>query len=187
MTLINGLLPTQITYRFVIPKTLISYLITVTGSVTRMASRNHQGRNHHCGHWGTVPSDFLSTEYGPQWGPAISLMICNLKCKTNSETPILVMLTFLHAYLDLDQRSNFEIDFIMLKLAYFDAFWWEKHDGVKTFALSLIGSKLFWKKVLWRKWPLANYILPMNQKYWPSVKIDDVIRKTTPRAFDSWF
>ena len=49
-------------------------------------------------------------------------MICSLKSKTNSQAPILVMLTFLHVYLDLDQRSNFEIDFIMLKLAYFDAF-----------------------------------------------------------------
>ena len=33
----------------------------------------------------------------------------------------------------------------MSKLAYFDAFWQKKHDGVKGFALSLIDSKLFRK------------------------------------------
>ena len=61
-------------------------------------------------------------------------------------TSILVMLTFLHVYLDLDLRSNFEINLIMSKLAYFDAFCRDKHDGVKGFALSLIDSKLFRKK-----------------------------------------
>ena len=55
------------------------------------------------------------------------------------------MLTFLHIYIDLDIRSNFEIDLNIPEIAYYDAFWREKHDGVKSFALPLINSKLFRK------------------------------------------
>ena len=53
-------------------------------------------------------------------------------------------MSFLHVYRDLDLRSYFEIDRKMPKLAYFDAFD-EKHDGVTSFALSLMDSKLFRK------------------------------------------
>ena len=73
------------------------------------------------------------------------------------------MLAFLHVYLHLDLRSNFVIVLIISKLTYFGAFLREKHDGVKSFTLSLIDSKLFRKKCFDENDPF--YIWPINQKW----------------------
>ena len=98
------------------------------------------------------------------WKRSPSLEICKSENGTNvfvslrrviwyATTPSLVMLTCLHVYLDLDLGSNFEIGHIVSKLAYFYTFWWKKHDGVISFALSLIDSKLFRKTCFDENYP----------------------------------
>ena len=74
-----------------------------------------------------------------EWSQSVSFsktngMICNMTYLVQHVTS-----------LDLDLRSNFEIDVFRSTCRYFDAFRREEHDAAKILALAFLVQKLFAK------------------------------------------
>ena len=148
------------------------WLTTQVKDLTRDLCKGHRGRVEAISGYGEfLPITFDWKEIQRRgWSLCVSLvetlqMICNM-----------TYLGDLNLGLDLDPRSNFDLDLLRSKSIYSDAFRRGKHDGDIADSLPLLGQTLLMKNHPWKTlhvihekryfflwWPLEPRLLTLGQ------------------------
>ena len=92
------------------------------------------------------------------------------QCVSLAQTHRLICkMTYLAQYvtsLDVDMRSDSDIDLLMLRCGYFDASWRQEQDAAKLMSLAFLVQKLFAKTYFCKKalsWPFLTSVCSLTR------------------------